>query len=59
MLNVTAKPSAGTAPKYRGKTPATRVVMWLSRTVPKARRYPAPSAQTIERPARTSSRMRS
>ena len=37
MLNVTAKPFTGPEPSQNISAPATRVVTWLSRIVPKAR----------------------
>src|SRR6266568_9611160 len=50
MLRVTAKPFTGPDPKMYSRTPATSVVTWLSRIVPKARVKPASSEDSIERP---------
>src|SRR5215469_6171664 len=44
MLSVTAKPLTGPEPSQNISAPATRVVTWLSRIVPKARLNPASSA---------------
>src|SRR6185369_13279862 len=59
MLSVTAKPLTGPEPSQKSRMPATSVVTWLSRIVPKARVKPASSDDSIVRPDRISSRMRS
>src|SRR6202043_1217191 len=59
MLSVTVNPFTGPEPSQNISAPATSVVIWLSRIVPKARLNPASSEDSIVRPARTSSRIRS
>ncbi len=59
MLNVTANPFTGPDPSQYSKMPAISVVTWLSRIVPKARVNPASNEDSIVRPLRISSRIRS
>ena len=59
MPSVTAKPRTGPVPMKNSTAAAMKVVMLESRMVASARVKPASIALIGERPARTSSRMRS